>query len=158
MLRMVSYPHRPPSGHITCYLNRTYHVLPTLIRTPFDKLTVERWPSPEYETSSSDRGRNPVRSCCSRRGLSRVYDSVQGRARCGIEKQQRGDLPDGRRISKESGVCSWGCRTGLRRSGRWSENLRRRGPHVSDGSSRLPSTSSCGAHRTPSRPWHGAGR
>jgi len=30
MLRMVSYPHRPQSGHIMCYLNRTYHVLPTL--------------------------------------------------------------------------------------------------------------------------------
>jgi hypothetical protein len=30
MLRMVSYPHRPLSGHITCYFNRTYHVLPTL--------------------------------------------------------------------------------------------------------------------------------
>jgi hypothetical protein len=30
MLRMVSYPRRPQSGHITCYLNRTYHVLPTL--------------------------------------------------------------------------------------------------------------------------------
>ena len=29
MLRMVSYPHRPLSGQITCYLNRTYHVLPT---------------------------------------------------------------------------------------------------------------------------------
>src|SRR5207245_8273129 len=29
MLRMVSYPHRSQSGHITCYLNRTYHVLPT---------------------------------------------------------------------------------------------------------------------------------
>ena len=27
---MVSYPRRPQSGHITCYLNRTYHVLPTL--------------------------------------------------------------------------------------------------------------------------------
>jgi len=26
---MVSYPHRLQSGHITCYLNRTYHVLPT---------------------------------------------------------------------------------------------------------------------------------
>jgi hypothetical protein len=26
---MVSY-HRPKSGHITCYLNRTYHVLLTL--------------------------------------------------------------------------------------------------------------------------------
>jgi hypothetical protein len=31
MLRMVSYPRRPQSGHITCYLNRTYHVLPTLL-------------------------------------------------------------------------------------------------------------------------------
>ena len=30
MLRMVSHPHRPQSGHITCYLNRTYHVLPTV--------------------------------------------------------------------------------------------------------------------------------
>jgi RNA polymerase sigma factor (TIGR02999 family) len=29
MLRMVSHPHRPQSGHIMCYLNRTYHVLPT---------------------------------------------------------------------------------------------------------------------------------
>jgi hypothetical protein len=26
---MVSYPHRLQSGHIMCYLNRTYHVLPT---------------------------------------------------------------------------------------------------------------------------------
>src|SRR5579872_614330 len=29
MLCMVSHPRRPLSGHITCYLNRTYHVLPT---------------------------------------------------------------------------------------------------------------------------------
>jgi len=29
MLRMVSHPHRLQSGHIICYLNRTYHVLPT---------------------------------------------------------------------------------------------------------------------------------
>jgi hypothetical protein len=29
MLRMVSYSHRPKSGQITCYLNRTYHVLLT---------------------------------------------------------------------------------------------------------------------------------
>ena len=26
---MVSYPRRLPSGHITCYLIRTYHVLTT---------------------------------------------------------------------------------------------------------------------------------
>jgi hypothetical protein len=29
MLRMVSYSRRPQSGHIVCYLNRTYHVLTT---------------------------------------------------------------------------------------------------------------------------------
>ena len=29
MLRMISYPHRPPSGHFVCSLNRTYHVLTT---------------------------------------------------------------------------------------------------------------------------------
>src|ERR1035441_7090020 len=29
MLCMVSYSRRPQSGQITCYLNRTYHVLPT---------------------------------------------------------------------------------------------------------------------------------
>src|SRR5260370_5652481 len=29
MLPMVSYPTRLQSGQITCYLNRTYHVLPT---------------------------------------------------------------------------------------------------------------------------------
>ena len=28
---MVSYSHRPQSGQITCYLNRTYHVLPTML-------------------------------------------------------------------------------------------------------------------------------
>jgi hypothetical protein len=30
MLRMVSYSRRPQSGHIVCYLNRTYHVLTTM--------------------------------------------------------------------------------------------------------------------------------
>jgi hypothetical protein len=29
MLGMVAYSCRPQSGQITCYLNRTYHVLPT---------------------------------------------------------------------------------------------------------------------------------
>jgi hypothetical protein len=29
MPSMVSYPRRLQSGHITCYLNRTYHVLTT---------------------------------------------------------------------------------------------------------------------------------
>ena len=30
MPAIVSYPRRLKSGHITCYLNRTYHVLTTL--------------------------------------------------------------------------------------------------------------------------------
>jgi len=30
MPRMVTHPRRPLGGHITCYLNRTYHVLTTL--------------------------------------------------------------------------------------------------------------------------------
>jgi hypothetical protein len=29
MLTMVAYSHRPQSGHLTCYLDRTYHLLPT---------------------------------------------------------------------------------------------------------------------------------
>jgi hypothetical protein len=29
---MLSYNRRLPSGHFTCYLNRTYHVLTTGIR------------------------------------------------------------------------------------------------------------------------------
>ncbi len=36
MLRMVSHPRRPQSGHITCYLNRTYHVLPTAPESGID--------------------------------------------------------------------------------------------------------------------------
>src|ERR1700675_1025479 len=34
MLRMVSYSRRPQSGHIVCYLNRTYHVLTTHADVP----------------------------------------------------------------------------------------------------------------------------
>ena len=34
---MVSYPRRLQSGQITCYLNRTYHVLTTLASPGFDK-------------------------------------------------------------------------------------------------------------------------
>jgi len=36
MLHMVSYPHRGKSGHISCYLNRTFDVLPTPTTTPID--------------------------------------------------------------------------------------------------------------------------
>jgi len=38
MLRMVSYSHRPKSGQITCYLNRTYHVLTTIVYFSLDIL------------------------------------------------------------------------------------------------------------------------
>ena len=37
MLAMVSYSRRPQSGQITCYLNRTYHVLLTRPDPPFDR-------------------------------------------------------------------------------------------------------------------------
>jgi hypothetical protein len=36
MPSMVSYPRRLQSGHITCYLNRTYHVLTTRSRPQVD--------------------------------------------------------------------------------------------------------------------------
>src|ERR1700746_474489 len=42
MLAMVSYPRRPQSGHITCYLNRTYHVLPTVISVGARRMTMKR--------------------------------------------------------------------------------------------------------------------
>jgi len=38
MLRMVSYLRRPLSGHIMCYLNRTYRVLPTILLFTLDRL------------------------------------------------------------------------------------------------------------------------
>src|SRR3984893_9105781 len=38
MLRMVSYSHRPKSGQITCYLNRTYHLLTTVNCSTLDIL------------------------------------------------------------------------------------------------------------------------
>ena len=34
---MVSYSRRPQSGQITCYLNRTYHVLLTHVLLTVDK-------------------------------------------------------------------------------------------------------------------------
>src|SRR6266478_507939 len=37
MPSMLSYPHRSKSGHITCYLNRTYHVLTTDYISTIDK-------------------------------------------------------------------------------------------------------------------------
>src|ERR1019366_10544431 len=42
MPSMLSYPRRLQSGHITCYLNRTYHVLTTLDQWHHDTLAI-RW-------------------------------------------------------------------------------------------------------------------
>jgi hypothetical protein len=42
MLAMVSY-HRPKSGHITCYLNRTYHVLLTILFARLDPPAFPRY-------------------------------------------------------------------------------------------------------------------
>ncbi len=42
MLAMVSYSRPPPSGQITCYLNRTYHVLLTRLRYLVDSPSI-RW-------------------------------------------------------------------------------------------------------------------
>jgi hypothetical protein len=36
MLTMVAYSHRPQSGHLTCYLDRTYHLLPTVLAEKLD--------------------------------------------------------------------------------------------------------------------------
>ena len=47
---MLSHPRRPQSGHITCYLNRTYHVLPTLLTNlltnPLALVDRSRYPCP----------------------------------------------------------------------------------------------------------------
>jgi len=43
MPSMVSYPRRLQSGHITCYLNRTYHVLTTFETRSLAELSVSRY-------------------------------------------------------------------------------------------------------------------
>src|SRR6266851_2573558 len=45
MLRMFSYPRRPKSGQITCYLNRTYHVLTTYRDPQVDNLLLSLYRS-----------------------------------------------------------------------------------------------------------------
>src|SRR5437588_10078946 len=40
MPAMFSYPHRQKSGQITCYLNRTYHVLTTVAQIGLDTISV----------------------------------------------------------------------------------------------------------------------
>src|SRR5437660_7645099 len=42
MPAMFSYPHRQKSGQITCYLNRTYHVLTTGMCVALDTQTPGR--------------------------------------------------------------------------------------------------------------------
>ena len=42
---MVSHPHRLQSGHITCYLNRTYHVLPTATASTVADLAALPYPA-----------------------------------------------------------------------------------------------------------------
>jgi len=49
MLRMVSHPRRPQSGQITCYLNRTYHVLPTLQNNSLDWVAAYGYPARDTE-------------------------------------------------------------------------------------------------------------
>ena len=61
MLAMVSYSRRPQSGQITCYLNRTYHVL----------LTSQ---APALVTSGADMLTCAVAYSCAARGLLHEYD------------------------------------------------------------------------------------
>ena len=62
---MVSHPHRPQSGHITCDLNRTYHVLPTTSRFPLDFCFSEVHTSAESPlrraVSSRSEAQHPLR-------------------------------------------------------------------------------------------------
>jgi hypothetical protein len=62
MLRMVSYPHRPQSGHIMCYLNRTYHVLPTILALPVDNYRARR----QYGCAFGTIGRLDAEGCAIR--------------------------------------------------------------------------------------------
>src|ERR1700734_1977431 len=66
MLRMVSHPHRPQSGHIMCYLNRTYHVLPTPGRNFFVSHTKKA-----YDARGESCGLPPA-SCLSRLSSNRT--------------------------------------------------------------------------------------
>jgi len=60
MLCMASYPHRPKSGHITCYLNRTYHVLTTLAMLSLDEAFVRVYRSvPLGNSNKMDMGGCP---------------------------------------------------------------------------------------------------
>ena len=103
MLRMVSHPHRPQSGHITCYLNRTYHVLPTMrTRRPWkNALSVLT-----FDSDSWSRGSPPVYS------INRPNDGAVG----GLCKRTR--LFSGRAIRNPRGFFNAG-QGALFRSG-WS--------------------------------------
>ena len=43
MLDMLSHPRRPQSGHLMCYPNRTYHVLPTWEHPCLDRQAIESY-------------------------------------------------------------------------------------------------------------------
>src|SRR5215475_7858722 len=48
MLDMLSHPRRPQSGHLMCYLNRTYHVLPTYQNCQLDSSKQQGHAAPSY--------------------------------------------------------------------------------------------------------------
>jgi hypothetical protein len=48
---MLSYPHRLKSGQITCYLNRTYHVLTTTRQISIDKRALFGYGQPTHKSS-----------------------------------------------------------------------------------------------------------
>src|SRR5438093_8676595 len=56
MPRMVSYSRRMPSGQITCYLNRTYHVLATILSLAIDLLVEVSLTFPPVATPSQPVG------------------------------------------------------------------------------------------------------
>src|SRR5579872_4839818 len=61
MLCMVSHPRRPLSGHITCYLNRTYHVLPTASLPTLAKNARMGHPRLEWRTRTIIKGGRPAK-------------------------------------------------------------------------------------------------
>ena len=75
---MLSYPRRLQSGHFTCYLNRTYHVLTTVQGSPLAsvrqnrldvaRLTLETlintYPDSTYASMAKEALQDPVIGNC----------------------------------------------------------------------------------------------
>src|SRR5580700_3653045 len=88
MLRMVSHPHRPLSGHIMCYLIRTYHVLPTWRFSPLDPVLLPVLSSPlrpfmlgnrswdDWIAQYSTSHQNPVNRLCHTIGIPLIVLSL----------------------------------------------------------------------------------